>query len=500
MKKKKILQYDLDGNFLEIFESVRSACESSSIKSHTNILSCCNGKSNSVAGYQWKYHTENFPIKIDPAIKRGEIFKQKYGKNSESHTEFISRIKETNTKKFGKDHPMKNETILNEYKNTCLKIYGTDNPAKNTFIKDKISKTERERKTKIYFLDRLDVDKFKFISINNEDLIELHGKNCSHTFSINRQLFTLRTRTNHEVCTVCNDPKKNQVSEVENFIYMKLKETGIRIERNVVGLLESKEELDLFFPDFSFGVEINGIKYHSEEFGKGKYHHIKKTKSFNKVGIDVYHFFDDEVSDKSEIVFSMIMSKLGLNKRIFARKCRIESISNLVAIKFLSENHIQSSVNSEFSYGLFHGDELVSVMTFGGLRKVLGSSKKEDTFELLRFCNKLGTNVVGAASRLLKYFVQEVSPQNIVSYANLRWSTGNLYRKIGFTEEKEVSPGYYIFYKNKRHNRYKFRKSELIKMGFNESLTSDEIFDEIGAFKIWDCGNLRFEISLPRSL
>lgn len=139
-------------------------------------------------------------------------------------------------------------------------------------------------------------------------------------------------------------------------------------------------------------------------------------------------------------------------------------------------------------------------MTFGGLRKILGSTKKEDTFELLRFCNKLGTNVVGAASRLLSSFIKDVTPRSIVSYANLRWSTGNLYRKIGFTQEKEVSPGYYIFYKNKRHNRYKFRKSELIKMGFSESLTSDEIFDEIGAFKIWDCGNLRFEMSLPRSL
>jgi hypothetical protein len=134
-------------------------------------------------------------------------------------------------------------------------------------------------------------------------------------------------------------------------------------------------------------------------------------------------------------------------------------------------------------------------MTFGELRLNLGSKKENGTYELLRFCNKINTTVVGAASKLMNKFISEISPNKIISYANLRWSNGNLYRKIGFTTEKKVNPGYYIFHKNKRHNRYKYRKSELLKMGNFNGLTSEQIFEKIGAFKIWDCGNIKFEIS-----
>lgn len=496
MKKKKILKYDIEGNFIEIFESIRSASDSVNIKSHSNILACCNQKSNSVGGFQWKFYVDGFLEKIDPAVRRGEIFKQKYGINSENHSELVQKIKDTNISKFGVDHHMKDKESIQNYKDSCLKIYGTDNPAKNQNVKDKISKTERERKTKSYFLDKLDFNIFELISINTEDIVQLYSKQCTHSFEINRQLLTVRTKAHHEICTICNDPKNNQVSEIENYLYEKFQKLGILVERNVVGLAGNREEIDLFFPQNKFGVEINGIKYHSEEFGKGQFHHISKTKRFQQKNIGIYHFFDDEINDKTNIVLSMIKSKLNLNNRIFARKCRIEKITNIESISFLKENHLQGPVNSIFSFGLFYNDCLVSIMTFGSLRKVLGSKSVENTYELLRFCNKTNTNVIGAASKLLHYFIKEVKPKKIISYANLRWSTGNLYRKIGFTDESEVKPGYYIFYKNKRYNRYKFRKSELIEMGYSKDKTSNDILAEMGAFKLWDCGNIKFEMNL----
>lgn len=65
--------------------------------------------------------------------------------------------------------------------------------------------------------------------------------------------------------------------------------------------------------------------------------------------------------------------------------------------KFLNENHIQGMVGSSVNIGLYYNNELVSLMTFGKKRLALGNKKSNnDEYELIRFCNKLNTSVVGA--------------------------------------------------------------------------------------------------------
>lgn len=113
-----------------------------------------------------------------------------------------------------------------------------------------------------------------------------------------------------------------------------------------------------------------------------------------------------------------------MNERIYARKCDCREITFEESKKFLEGCHIQGNCCSKFHYGLYNNDELVSVMTFGESRF------KKGEFELLRFANKLYTNVVGGASKLLKHFLREHSGvKEIVSYADRRWSKGNLYEK-----------------------------------------------------------------------
>ncbi|WP_406539154.1 NUMOD4 domain-containing protein [Fibrobacter sp.] len=52
--KKKVLQYDTDGNFIKEWNSVKEAAESLN-KSHTGISQNLNGKTNSAYGYVWKF-------------------------------------------------------------------------------------------------------------------------------------------------------------------------------------------------------------------------------------------------------------------------------------------------------------------------------------------------------------------------------------------------------------------------------------------------------------
>lgn len=52
---KKVLQYDLKGNFIKEYNSLRQATEENNIKSISNISLCCNGKYKQAGGYIWKY-------------------------------------------------------------------------------------------------------------------------------------------------------------------------------------------------------------------------------------------------------------------------------------------------------------------------------------------------------------------------------------------------------------------------------------------------------------
>ena len=125
---------------------------------------------------------------------------------------------------------------------------------------------------------------------------------------------------------------------------------------------------------------------------------------------------------------------------------------------------------------------------FGAKRKSLGSKSEEECYELLRFCNKLNTTVVGGASKLLKHFVKVHNPKEIISYCDRRWSQGNMYEKLGFKFDHVSQPNYYYVINGKRENRFKYRKSELIKQGFNKDKSEHEIMLERGIYRIYDCG------------
>jgi len=133
-------------------------------------------------------------------------------------------------------------------------------------------------------------------------------------------------------------------------------------------------------------------------------------------------------------------------------------------------------------------------MTFGKNRRNLGIRITNDNeYELLRFCNKLNTTVIGGASKLFKYFITKYKPHQIISYADRCWSTGNLYLTLGFILENKTVPNYIYFDKNlNRFNRFNFRKDILVKKGYDKSKTEFEIMDELGYLRVFNSGNLKF--------
>jgi len=283
-------------------------------------------------------------------------------------------------------------------------------------------------------------------------------------------------------------------SKQETFIKEILDEYKIVYKNNDRQILEGKE-LDFYIPDKKIGIELNGLYWHSEKFIKNSYH-LDKLNRCNEKDIKLIQFFEDEVNEKPEIVKSMILNIIGETKnKIFARKCVIKEITYKESISFLNENHMQGNCMSLLRYGLFYNNELVSLMTFGRLRANLGNkNKKESEYELLRFCNKLNTSVTGGASKLLKYFIEKNQISELSSYCDRRFSSGNLYEKLGFDFIHNSKPNYFYMVKNKRENRFKYRKDMLVKEGFDPSKSESEIMKERGINRIYDCGTKLYKL------
>ena len=68
----------------------------------------------------------------------------------------------------------------------------------------------------------------------------------------------------------------------------------------------------------------------------------------------------------------------------------------------------------------------------------------------------------------------------------------NLYTKNNFEYINITRPNYWYTKNSRRYSRYKFLKQDLIKQGYSEDMTIDEIMKSQHYKKIFDCGNIKY--------
>ncbi len=247
-------------------------------------------------------------------------------------------------------------------------------------------------------------------------------------------------------------------------------------------------ELDIVLPSLKVAIEYNGDYWHSTAH-KDKNYHIDKTNKANSVGYQLIHIFENEWLYKQKIVKSRVRNLLGLSNKIYARKCSIKEVSTEEARNFQSKTHLQGFVGASVKLGLYFECELISLMTFGKPRY---NSNYE--YELLRFSTKLNTVVVGGASKLFKNFIKNNNPSSIISYSDIRWGTGALYRNLGFKLSHTSKPNYWYVKHGLLESRVKFQKHKLKDLldNFIQELTEEENMNNNGYTRIYDCGNKVF--------
>ena len=133
-------------------------------------------------------------------------------------------------------------------------------------------------------------------------------------------------------------------------------------------------------------------------------------------------------------------------------------------------------------------------MSFGGLRRNLGSKSSENCYELLRFCNKKDYSIIGGASKIFKHFIKKYSPSEVVTYADRRWSKGKLYEELNFSFSHKSEPSYFYVINGERKNRFAFRKDVLIsEYGCSPDDTEHNFCFKQGWYRIYDCGTMVYK-------
>lgn len=175
-------------------------------------------------------------------------------------------------------------------------------------------------------------------------------------------------------------------------------------------------------------------------------------------GIMAVALWEDYWLARKNIVQSRLAATLGISAKIPARLTLARRIDNAATEHFLEANHLNGSTLSKFRYGLFlpkryyrvlpegftfdtSADEmLVAVATFSHARIFEQNGAPFRSHELIRFASLLNTNVVGALDKLLNAFIREKAPDDIMTYADLEWSDGRSYKRLGFEERGSMPP------------------------------------------------------------
>lgn len=186
----------------------------------------------------------------------------------------------------------------------------------------------------------------------------------------------------------------------------------------------------------------------------------------------IIHLHQDVWEQHPEIVHARLIHKLLLGRqrrirdnedncyfsRIFARKTTVERLSKVEAVEFLNQHHLWggvSSSNCKYYYGLMSSsttttttmvqenrNELVAVAAFSARRKVVRNGRVHRSVELVRYCSKGA--VVGGISKLVKTFVRNHSPDDIVTVIDRDWGPANGWYSLGFEPCQSLPPSLWV--------------------------------------------------------
>ncbi len=163
---------------------------------------------------------------------------------------------------------------------------------------------------------------------------------------------------------------------------------------------------------------------------------------------------EDRWRSQRTMMEARLLAHLEIFSRIYARNCEIRRIEKAEAADFLSRNHSYGDAACRYRYGIFmkrhtgHNrlngtvspGTLVAVATFSNARKWVKGDRTIRSYEWTRYASLPDIRISGGMGKVLRTFIRDISPDDIMSYADLEWSEGEVYRTLGFSLEGQKEP------------------------------------------------------------
>lgn len=466
-----------------------------------------------------KYGTTNLQEVSDVQNKRKLTLLDRYGvENPFASAVVQEKIEKTMLERYGVIRPLQNKHIKEKQKSTNLERYGVEESG-GLFLEQSIQTCREKYGTDFYMQteeskirrNNTMVSKYGGLSSAYENYTDvgrelMKPENFQQLLKLNEEMTLTEIAYIHGMSLGALvqrfsahgvEPKIHYTSlfhkQIVNFLKTECYISSINEnDRTII----SPREIDIVIHAKNIGIECNGIFWHSERqlletrhIKDVKNYHLQKTVKCTEKGISLLHIWQHMWDEKNSICKSIIKARLGMFDRVeYGRHAKIKLVGSEEEYKFLNENHIQGYVSSDVCIGLYSkDDELLSLMSFCKSRY-----SKKYQYELLRFCHKTFTTVVGGAKKLFTHFLTNFCPNSVVSYCHIHLFSGDLYKTLGFCFSHRSAPSYwYTKDYRKLHNRQKFQKHKLANLleHFNPDMSEWENMKMNNWDRIWDCGN-----------
>ena len=458
--------------------------------------------------------------------------------------EIIARRQATNLERYGSIHAWGSPDVIAKVRSTMLERYGVINPMQNEELRAKALETVRAKygvdcylcspearnasKEKIREAFGVDhysqTDDWKLAHVKDPTKYDVYKEYFTNPPEFLDKYFPNTRPSIRELCNLLGVESEAVLNHASKFgCQSRIAKYVSSMEQEVVSYLLSVQpdmeivfhnrklispyEIDIYLPEYNIGIECNPTVTHnsSKPYIDSKIlpynYHQMKSDMCEAIGLQLIHIFGYEWKYRRSIIESMLRNVVhGERDVVYARKTEVRTVSYIEAGKFLTENHRQGNVNSKIRLGLYQDEVLVAIMTFSHVRHTIGKyTKDSETYELSRFCSRIGTSVVGGASKLFKHFIDTYHPRKVISYSDRAHTSGHLYMVLGFMEVRRSSPGYvwvdmrteraYHRANAQKRNIRNFLKDDTIDL----SKTEREIMTEHGYVQVFDSGVITWE-------
>lgn len=485
----------------------------------------------------------------------------RYGAEYYTQTiQYKDQLKRTSQMKYGVDHPLQSNEVIDKRNQTVQETYGVDNVAKSSEVKQRIKNTIQQKygvdniSQSSEIRDKIQKHNLEKYGVSHPMMLPEFQAKAAATNEVRygRKAYTQQHITNIEnwyrfvdnpqeyVSTIYQyRPTSRQLAEdlgvdvstvdvylCKNDAYGCIRRAKSLMEEEITNQIHTwlpdceiinnirsvidGLELDIYLPEYKLAIECNPTCTHnsstSDPWGgppKSHSYHKRKSDLCEEKGIFLYHVFGYDWTAHKDVVLSMLGNLLHVNQnKVYARKCTLREVSPADAINFLNQNHRQGAANSKIRLGLYYQDELVSLMTFSKMRNSIGTGHEDlsECWELVRFCSKLSTTVVGGANKLFQHFINLMNPEQVRSFSDRAHTKGTLYEKLGFHEVRRSTAGYVWVNvaSDVAYNRVNAQKKNIRRFLHDETLdiankSEKEIMESHGYVRVYDSGTITWE-------